>query len=145
MGCREACRRLWLCGAVRKSVLVVCLGAFPSVRGAAWLGATFLWEFVVWWVWTVCKDILPREGQKKLQLGFLLLRRHLFLFRLEGLQIVGVRPCPPRRALVVMVGEVSLRDETQVFPFTACGGSFFAVLGITGSQRWSSSILQFLR
>lgn len=34
----------WLQGALRKFVLVMCMGASYSAYGAAWVGATFPWE-----------------------------------------------------------------------------------------------------
>ena len=118
VACGEACRKLRLCGAVRSLFWWCVWGPPPQCVGLPGWEPHFCGNLRSSGSGPCAenrRDILPREGQKKLQLGFLLLRRYLFLFGLEGLQIVGIGPCPPRRVLVVMV---SLGDETQVFPFT---------------------------
>lgn len=68
-----------------------------------------------------CRDVLPGGGPKKLALGYLLLRGHLSISGLGGLQTMGVGPRTPSREWLVTVVEieVSMEDMPQVFS-TAC-------------------------
>lgn len=73
------------------------------------------------------RDLLPGEGQKKIPLGFLLLRKQLFLFGLGQFQRVGAGLCTPGRELM------SMENKTPAFPSVAWWSSSFAFLRITDS------------
>lgn len=121
MVCAEVHRKpVW---GFRKFVLVVCMGSPTQHTGLPGWGLPG---------WEPCfhgnprasgsgpgaenrGNLLPGKGQKKLPLGFSLLRGCLPISALGGLQTKGAGPCTPGRELL------SVEDETQVFPTTAWG------------------------